>query len=60
MGLCQKLEASCLDTGVENSLELSRQLRWFRGHLKQAELKNAKQATLDSFVVSDKRHTMSQ
>jgi len=51
MDLCQQLEASCLDIDAECSLDLSRNLRRFRAHLRQSKLKNAKQATLDSLWV---------
>jgi DDE superfamily endonuclease len=48
MDLCRQLEVCCLDTDAGCSLELSRNLRRFRAHLRQSELKNAKQVTLDS------------
>jgi len=47
--ICEKLEMACItysDAGT--SLELSRQLRQFRGALRCEELQNAKQVTLQS------------
>jgi hypothetical protein len=48
--LCQQLEGLCIKYGAtDSSLDLSRQLRRFRAYLRQEELKNASQKTLDVF-----------
>ena len=50
--LCKQVERLCFKHGAgESSSELPKHLRRFRAHLLHAELKNAKQTTLDRFFV---------
>ena len=48
--LCEKLEMACLtQIDVDTLLELTRQLRRFRGVMRHKELQNMKQTTLNSY-----------
>ena len=47
--MCEKLEAACWRFGYSDNLSLPHELRRFHGHLRQMEMKNAKQSTLDSY-----------
>jgi len=49
MKICQKLEAFCIKSGAECSLELSRELRHFRGYLNREIQSSLKQVSLDVF-----------
>jgi len=51
--LCEQLEQFCIKYGSPDaSLDLSRQLRGFRIHLRKTEASNAVQSTLGSWIVS--------
>jgi len=47
--MCEKLEATCWRFGYSDNLSLPHELCRFHGHLRQMEMKNAKQSTLDSY-----------
>lgn len=49
MKICQKLEAFCIKSGAECSLELSRELRRFWGYLNREIQSSLKQVSLDVF-----------
>jgi hypothetical protein len=52
MALCEKLAGAVLEYGeAEDISELSKRLCHFHGHLRREEFANAKQVTLDSYVV---------
>ena len=49
--LCLKLEKVSLNSKSESSLDLAQNLRHFQAYLRQTEVRNAKQITLDKWVV---------
>jgi hypothetical protein len=52
LDLCQRLEVGCMQYGdPQFSLNLSSQLRIYRGSLRREELLTAKQTSLDQFFV---------
>jgi hypothetical protein len=49
--LCEKLEVACItQSGADTSLELTHQLRQFRGVLRREELQNVVQITLGAGI----------
>ena len=55
LGLCQWLEGACLQFGNADPtlpLELLKQIRLFRAHLRRDELLHGMQTTIDSYFIS--------
>jgi hypothetical protein len=55
LGLCQRLEGACLRFGNADPtlpLELLKQIRLFRAHLRRDELLHGTQTTIDSYFIS--------
>ncbi|KAG1729323.1 uncharacterized protein EDB91DRAFT_1159667 [Suillus paluster] len=55
LGLCQQLEGACLQFGNADPtlpLELLKQIRLFRAHLRRDELLHGTQTTIDSYFIS--------
>ena len=52
ISMCEILEQNCIQYGPpQSSLTLSRELRHFRGHLRQLQTQTAKQCVLDRWLV---------
>jgi hypothetical protein len=47
--MCKVLEGACISSGVVGSLDLAKHLRGFHGVLRQHELQNVTQSTLENF-----------